>query len=300
MISKMNNNVKVFMKKAIIYTMCFIAGILLSKATKAQDAKALLWKIEGKGIEKPSYLYGTVHAICADDFFLTDGVKKALESTEQTVLELDMDDPNLAVKMQQSMLNPGMTNFSSQLTEEQKDVINTFLTTHYGADLSQLGVLKPFGLVSMVVIKTIECAKQESYEQTFVTNAKSSEKEVLGLETIEFQLSIFDELAMEEQINMLVESITGFEEGKAEFNKLVGLYKQQDIKGLYELMKESPQFAGFEDILLTKRNKAWIPKIEEIAKEKPSFFAVGAMHLGGNNGVLKLLKDAGYTLTPVK
>lgn len=274
-------------------------GFLFITQAFSQNEKSLLWKIEGKGLKEPSYLYGTIHAICKDDFSISPATKTALENTKQTVLEIDMDDPTMMTRAQQSMLNPGMKNISDQFTEEQRTITNNFLKANYNADLNQFGVMKPFGILSLVMLKSIPCETFESYEGTFVKDAADRKREVLGLETIEYQMSLFDDVAMTEQIDMLVESIKSVDDDKTEFKKLVAAYKAQDLQELFTLMQDSPQFAKFQEIMLDKRNQNWIPVIEKLIAEKSSFIAVGAMHLPGEQGVITLLRKAGYKLTPV-
>ncbi|MEQ8926702.1 MAG: TraB/GumN family protein [Fulvivirga sp.] len=285
--------------KLLVFALSFLGGMMLARVTKAQDAKSLLWKIEGKELKKPSYLYGTVHLICKEDFRFDESITSALNTTEQTILEIDYDDPEFMTKMQQGSLNPGMKNISEEFTAEQKEVTNKFFKTHYGADLTQLGVVKPFGLLSMVIQKSVTCPVVESYEQTFANNAKERNVEVLGLETVEFQTTLFDQLPMEDQIELLVTSINDFEDGKEDFTKMIDAYKKQDIVALKKFMTDSPEYEKFEDLLINDRNEDWISKIEKHAKEKPTFFAVGALHLAGDNGVIKLLEKEGYKVSPV-
>ncbi len=283
----------------LLFAMSFGAGMFLAKAAKAQDTKSLLWKIEGNELAKPSYLYGTIHAICPEDFFLKESVKEALKNTDQIVLELDMDDPQFMMKMQQNMMNPGMSNISDQFSEEDRKLVNDFLIANFGANLDQLGIVKPFGLAAMVIQKTISCDKPESYEQVFIKNAAEREIELIGLETIEFQATLFDDEPMEDQIKMVVDGVKEFEDGKDEFKQLVEVYKTEDIVELQQLLADSPQFASFADLLVFDRNKNWIPKITQITRETPSFIAVGALHLAGENGVINLLKKEGYKVTAI-
>ena len=69
---------------------------------------------------------------------------------------------------------------------------------------------------------------------------------------------------------------------------------------LADMEKSTSMDADFENDLLVTRNQNWIPKIQQITKEKPTFFAVGAGHLGGKKGVIALLRDAGFTVKAVK
>lgn len=296
---KINTTLKYLIRMVFVIATGFFLGSLFAKSAKAQNTNSLLWKIEGKGLEAPSYLYGTIHAICQEDYFMKESVKEALDNTSKIVLELDMDEPDFMAKMQQNMLNEDMKNISSEFSEDDKALVNEFLSSNFGADLTQLGIVKPFGLVAMVVQKTIQCAEMASYEQEFIKIAAEKEVELIGLETVEFQMSLFDNEPMEDQIKMLVDGIKDIEEGQKEFKEMVRYYKAEDLDGMQELVASSPQFAGFEDILLFNRNKDWIPKIESMVKEQPSFIAVGALHLPGENGVISLLKEAGYEVTAI-
>ena len=119
-------------------------------------------------------------------------------------------------------------------------------------------------------------------------------------ETIEYQLSVFDSIPYKSQAEMLVETIKMGSEGSSSFQELVDMYKTQDIEAMYMTMQDDQMGGGdFEDVLLTNRNRNWIPIIDQMVREKPSFIAVGAGHLGGPHGVVRLLQEAGFTMTPI-
>jgi len=138
-----------------------------------------------------------------------------------------------------------------------------------------------------------------SYEMEFAEIAENSNKPVGGLETIEYQISIFDSIPYEDQADMLIETIKAGDTGDDQFEALVQLYKDQDIAGLYSEMKADDSIDEYEDVLLVQRNKNWIPVMAENMVEKRTFFAVGAGHLGGPMGVINLLRETGYTVTAV-
>jgi uncharacterized protein YbaP (TraB family) len=86
------------------------------------------------------------------------------------------------------------------------------------------------------------------------------------------------------------------------FQKLMQLYDSENIEGMESLMQKDINLttSKHKDKMLDNRNKNWIPKIEEFSKVQPTFYGVGAAHLAGENGVIKLLRKAGYTVTAVK
>ena len=296
--NKMNTTKR--MKTVTLLAIGMILGACATQRSKTQDEpSSLLWKIEGKGLEKPSYLYGTIHLICPEDFFLNDATKKALNEVEHIAMELDMDDPAMLAKMQQVSMDPEGKNFSTDMDEEDVKVINDFLRSNYGADLSQLGILKPFALYSMVIIKNLPCEAPASYEQAFVKEAAQREIEITGLETVEYQMGLFDNIPQAELIEWITEAITKNEAAKKEFEQMVEAYKAQNLSSLSEIIMANEQFAGYADVLLYERNKNWISAIEKLAGDKPTLIAVGAGHLGSDQGVITLLQKEGYKVSPV-
>ena len=135
---------------------------------------------------------------------------------------------------------------------------------------------------------------------SFVKMAREQNKEVIGLETIEEQMKIFDDMPDSVQAQMLMRYANEFYEQKEDFSKMIALYKAQDLQALYDQTISSPDIAGSEDVLLFNRNQKWIPVMEDAMKESRVFFAVGAGHLAGDKGVINLLRTRGYTLKALK
>jgi uncharacterized protein YbaP (TraB family) len=139
-----------------------------------------------------------------------------------------------------------------------------------------------------------------SYEFELNKLAKQQGKSTAGLETVEYQLSAIDSIPYEEQAQMLVETIRESDKGADQLALMIDMYTNQRIDDMYtEVGTDSGNSADFEKILLTNRNKNWIPVMSGMMKEGPTLFAVGAGHLGGPNGVIRLLRQKGYKLSPV-
>jgi hypothetical protein len=117
-----------------------------------------------------------------------------------------------------------------------------------------------------------------------------------GLETIQFQMNLLSEVSNEEQIKML---LLGLTTDNSEFNKLLDTYLKKDINQLGTLMNNADLSPEFYSDLIVKRNQKWIPIITELIQTNPTFIAVGAAHLPGKEGVLNLLQEAGYKITPI-
>lgn len=282
--------------KSILATLLLL--FIVFQANAGDEGKSLLWKISGNGLQQDSYLFGTIHIICQDQFFMDERIEKALTSTQKIALELNMMDPNMMSEMQQLSINEGFKNIKGEFTADQAAALDEFLTKSYGAGLDQLGILKPFVLSSMVMIKRLPCEEQSSYEMFFVEKAKDNKIEMVGLESFAFQVGIFDKIPQKMQIDDLAKLVTD-DEGMEEFESLVAAYLEEDIEGLYEMITENEMFKEYGDLLLADRNANWIPVIEELIHKQPTFIAVGSGHLASDTGVIALLRKAGYRVEAV-
>ncbi len=152
----------------------------------------------------------------------------------------------------------------------------------------------------MSIILTELMGDYEQYEQNFNKMAKKQKMKVLGLESIQYQMDLVNKISIKDQIKM--NYIDGIGTNPLEeYNALFKAYSEQDLEKMFKLTQEElGDVDNFSDNFLNKRNQNWIPKIEEIAKENSSFIAVGAAHLMGDKGVINLLREKGYTVTPVK
>lgn len=276
----------------------FLAGCKTSESAAVKSDNSLLWKIEGKNLKAPSYLMGTIHILPQKDFFLSGAMKQALASSQQVVLELDMDDPAMGMNMlQNASMNDGST-LDKLLSAEDYQQLGVLVKKSTGVGIEVFDKWQPM-LVASVVMQQMMDNQIASYEMTLVRLAQEAQKEVKGLESIQEQTEAMATIPYPQQAKYLSELLNDFEKQKALFGKMVELYKSQNINALLDYMIEQSGGIDFSTVLLNERNHKWIPKIALLAAEKPSFFAVGAGHLPGNDGVLALLRKAGYRVTAV-
>jgi uncharacterized protein len=281
--------------KHLLLTLFAIITIQLS----AQ--KTLLYEISGNGLSKPSYIYGTIHMICENDFILKESVKSKLNESEQIVLEIDMDDPQLTKKTIELMSFKKGESLKNVMNEADYNSLSKFFKDSLSMSLTMFERFKPLFLFSLLSTKMLAC-DLKSYETEFVKIASSQKKELLGLETIEFQVSVFDKMSKDDMSKMLGSIVTDYSKMKTEFDEMIEHYKQQDIDKLYDDINKSSMsgFNGYSKDFLDNRNIDWISKISKFSSEKSTFYGVGAGHLAGENGVLNLLKKAGFTITPIE
>ena len=272
------------------------------------EDRALLWKIEGNGIKKKSYLFGTIHLIDKEEFFFPKKLQKIVSKSEVLTMEIaGIPDPMEAFKL--SMLDEG--SFFDFFTEDQTDSILVWVEEHTTLSSSgfkmMVGKMRPFVVAQLLPELDKDnpnpgMENKKSYEMELETIATNKGLEIEGLETVAEQMGIFDLLTDEQQVAMVMEIIrNGSTSSDQELAQTMELYFEGDIDGLYQMIVgDSELMDSMNDVLLDNRNKRWIPMIEKMISEKSTFIAVGAGHLGGPKGVLRLLEAQGYTLTPIK
>jgi uncharacterized protein YbaP (TraB family) len=262
---------------------------------------SLLWKIEGPGIPKGSYLFGTMHMIEKEYFIFPDKLEKIVKKSEQLVMEL-AGLPNQKDAMKYVLLEEGT--FFDYFSKEQTDSILIWAKKEFKMDeaafRSTMSKMKPFVVVQMAT-QIHFMGKTESYEMTLEEIAKTNKLSISGLETIEQQMAFFDDLTKEQQAEMVMEGIRDSEKSIETMKEMEVLYQGQNVDSLYLMIQDEGGVISAESAdFLDNRNAAWVPQIKEMIASKRCFIAVGAGHLGGPNGVIRLLEKEGYTLTPVE
>lgn len=277
-----------------------IAFLLSLFSVQAQELqKSLLWKISGKGIEKPSYIFGTIHITC--DAKLSPKVMNALKNTDQLCLEMDMDNPKMQSEMMSAMMMKNGMSMSKLASKEDFELVDAYLKEQMGYSLYMLNGFKPFIVSAMFYPKLIDC-KMQSYEGELMKCSQEQKKEIIGLETVEEQMGLFDMIPYQEQMNELIKSVRNkLVNDKKELIEALNVYEKEDLNGIMQVFEksENAMVSKYNDQLVDNRNHNWIPKIEKEIALKPTFFGVGAGHLVGKNGVILLLRKQGYTVEPV-
>lgn len=292
-------------------TVCWACSFAPASAQKdapkdGKLEKSLLWKVTGKGI-KPSYVFGTIHMIGADDFFWDKSMEKAFKKTKKLVMEMDMSQQMvMAVQMMQLAPMKGGETLKDLISEEDYQIIESYFTKEAKSPQAKMtfGMAQnwqPMLLQSLLYMEMID-GPVKMYEMELTSKAKEADMAFGGLETVADQMAVFNSIPYKTQAEGLVEMIKNLKEGKGgenEFAKMVTYYKAQDVDGMLEAMQSDLDEMGSQEEMLDNRNKKWIPQMIEMSKEAPTFYAVGAGHLGGETGVIRLLRKEGFKVTPV-
>lgn len=292
------------MKNTIILLLLFL-GICSSVEAQylnefPSTTNSLLWKLEGKKIKKDVYIFGTIHMIDKEHFYFPEQLTSIVASSEQIVLEIP--GLNQMEAMKHMILTQGSA--FDFFTKDQKDSILTWGAEILSMEKAQFEMafnrMKPLVLMQLSMAKKMN--SMESYDFYIQNIAQQNNIPLLGLERMEDQIAIFDNMDTLDIQNMIMAGIRDPEKAEQQLAKIVELYMNKNADLLYQYTVESEDDQSFQKYnveFLDKRNMNWIPVIEQLAKKKKTFIAVGAGHLGGQNGILRLLEKAGYTLTPV-
>lgn len=285
----------------------FILSFLLifqSGFSQKISEKSLLWEISGKNLEKPSYLYGTIHIVCKGEELMTNELQKAFNKTETLALEVDMSDPSLQTRMLQISFAKDGKKMSDRLSPEVVEKLDSLFQSKLGAGFAVFEMLSPQFILAQLSLLGLDCPMDLGYDMVFMNLAKTEGKDLVGLESIDTQIDALFSQSNEDAAAAISYLAENQNELKSETLKMTNLYKQKDVQGLYEITKESFQDPKYPQsdikVFLDNRNISWIPVIEKLIAEKSAFIAVGAAHLAGENGVINLLKKQGYTLKPIQ
>ncbi|WMJ73538.1 TraB/GumN family protein [Cytophagaceae bacterium ABcell3] len=259
---------------------------------------SLLWEISGNGIEKPSYLFGTMHVKDKRAFFFGDSLLNKLDKCDamagEIVADLDVIKKDIGM-----ILMPDSVNLKSLLDKDDYKTVQKYARKNLGVYALMINKIKPIFTSALVTEKMMEQDVGETIDEYLQRQAKKRDKEVFGLESISDQLEVLNLYSLEEQAEMLVDMVVNIDKYQEATLKMLHTYIAQDLEGLLVAVKDSDIGDEFSYALLEERNKKMVKRIQELLHEKPVFYAVGAGHLPGEEGILELLRKEGYTLKPL-
>lgn len=285
------------MKKRFLCLLILVTG--LTQLFAQSQKSSLLWEISGKGLTSPSYLFGTFHQMCKGDFSISPVLKSKLKSTKQFYGELKMDDfASMRQDMTRRMIMKDTTIESLMGASDYKAVSDSFQKIT-GVPYAMFNQFRPFISVSMLVMHAVSCTETVQPETEFVKLAQEYKLTILGLETMEDQMRVVDKEPLDSQAAGLKKMLLNFDSVKNGMKEMIAIYKKRNVDSMASMINKAGMGSDFEKTLVIDRNKKWIPLIEKAIRQKPSFFAVGAGHLGGQEGVIRLLRKQGYRVTPV-
>ena len=262
-----------------------------------KDDNTLLWEVSGKGLTKPSYLFGTFHMLCKEDIKFSNPLLQAIKNSNEIYLEMDMDDPATLFGGLMLMNMKKGKKLKDLFTEDEYKRVSDYFKDSLQTPISLFQTMKPYFIVAMLYPKMMPCKSISGVDEEIMKLAKENKKEIRGLETMAFQAAIFDSIPYETQAAELLNAIDSMAKSRIYFDSMIIAYKNQQLNEIESLLN-STEFGMEEnqDILLDNRNKNWVDQLKVIMKKTPVFTAVGTGHLIGKTGLIALLRKEGYTV----
>ena len=285
-----------------------IIALMFTSLWSAQTAENLeagsknsLWKVKSEN--NTIYLQGSVHLLKSDNYPLDPSIEKAFETSQVLVLEADlrtMSDP----KVQQLMITKGMLpqgySLEDRLSRGTFELAKKEMQ-ELSIDISAFMQFKPWMFaMSLVTVKLQKLGFTPEYgvDMYFLSRAIKSGKKIVGLETLEYQIDLFDTLTPTQQDALVLQTLKDLDIIEERINSIVMAWSSGDVKTMEEIMVESfKEYPTIYALLITKRNENWVSQIETLLHQTDNYMiVVGALHLVGENGLVELLRRKGYTV----
>ena len=278
----------------------------LSYGQSGKVENSIFWKISGKDAQKPSYLFGTYHVL--NNGFLEDvpNVNKIYNESGNVVVETELDSSKIMQVLFMAMMKD--KKISELISAEDYKLVSTEVQNASGATMDMFNQFKPNFVTVMLTMaynqkenkELLSKYKGQPIDGYLASNARKNKKTVSTFESMQEQMDIlFGHESVEKQAEQLVEFIKSKDEMIKSQVELTNMYLQQDLTGMYKMFTKYAKQFGDADYLLDDRNIKWMEKLPSLLSTGDQFIAVGAMHFVGKNGLIKLLREKGYTVTPV-
>jgi uncharacterized protein YbaP (TraB family) len=282
----------------------FVVAVVVAAAALC-DARAatrnFIWKISGK--QNAIYLVGSIHMLTKDYYPLNPALDTAFKGSDLLVEEADLGEM-LGAEAQMSVLLrgrlPSDQTLEKVVSPETYAQVSKHVTAH-GLPIELLKQFKPWMLALM--IETFEWQKAGfdpslGLDKHFYDRAQTDGKTIEGLETADYQISLFDTMTAQQQDRLLADTLKSIDTEMTSIGKLTEAWKAGDTATIERIvLNDLKQDAVMYQRLLVERNLNWMPKLEALfTRSGRTFVVVGAAHLVGPDGLLAMLKSKGYTV----
>jgi len=284
-----------------VFCLVLLAAITRAAAdTATAKSHGLLWEVSRAGAE-PAYLFGTIHSEDPGVLQLAQPVQQAFDASRTVVLEMLMDMDAMMYSSTAMLMMDGRS---------LEDLIGPPLFRQTSMAMQSRGIpeavlnrMKPWAAAVTLSMPAQETG--QVLDVMLYRNALQQEKAVYGLETAREQLNLFESLSEEDQIALLKDAVENFSAIDAMHAELLAAYRQRDLDGLLAISEASMQQGDqrladeFQQRLVVDRNHLMVDRMRQYLQQGKVFVAVGALHLPGEEGLLNLLEQQGYTVRRV-
>jgi uncharacterized protein YbaP (TraB family) len=304
----MSRNLSAFKLPGIVLAAMLAVSVLLAQEQPQTDAgceerrlseSTSLWKVETD--TSVVYLMGSIHLLKEDDFPLHPKMRDVYDEAETLVFEIELDSAQTPA-FQQYVLFKALYDSAKTLQTELGDSVYTLLKSGMaplGIDIEQMKQFKPWMVaVAFLGIKLQQLGFDPNYgvDSHFHEKAKSDGKHILALETPEYQINLFDSMSASEQKSLILQTLEQAADIEQLLDEIVLHWKTGNLAGLEATINKSlADHPGIRDKLLTGRNRNWLTEIGGYLQSPGTYLViVGVAHMSGEDGLLNLLRKAGY------
>jgi uncharacterized protein YbaP (TraB family) len=271
----------------------------------ANSGNGLVWQL--RGAAGTVYIAGSMHLLRTDESQLPPTYDLAYREAERLVMEIDLDDLDPAAAAQftaQHATYPPGASLRAALGERRWARARAEFE-RIGVPLESLDRLEPWAaslVYSVAGMAQLGFDPQLGVEEQLKVRAAADGKDIAGLETLEFQLGLFDALSAEDQARLLELTIDDAEGSAREIDRLAAAWRGGDGAALSRLLlREYRRFPTLYEALVYRRNRDWVPQVEALLRrEDDTLVVVGAMHLVGRQGLIELLRARGLDPRPLR
>jgi len=290
----------------VLLAVLFLLAAMPCAATDAgidagiDKGHGLLWEVSGEGAEH-AYLFGTIHSEDSDVLQLAGPVQQAFEASQAVVLEMLLDVDAMMYSSTAMLMMDGRS-LSSIVGQPLFSRISRAIQSR-GIPEVVLDRMQPWAAAVTLSMPAPETG--QVLDAMLYKNALQQGKQVYGLETVQEQLHVFESMSEADQIALLKDAVENFSDIDAMHAELLVAYKQRDLNGLMAISEASMQQGDqrladeFRQHLIVDRNHRMAERMRKYLQQGKAFIAVGALHLPGEEGLLNLLEQQGYTVRRV-
>ncbi len=302
------------MKRISIFLLVFL--MVLFSVAQSKEYQGLLWKISGNGLQKPSFLYGTMHVSNKVAFHLSDSFYKAIESVDVVALEINPE------RWMETVVSSDYVadNIGNAFTSRRTNSYNGFYKGMFelsAPENNEIGsaMSSELGILNSLLYRTNNYSadfQEDTYLDLFIFQAgKKQGKTITGLENLEMSMRLnllADKPEEDKAMRKKDRENTArkrFELEKILDGKLYGevmenAYRQGDLDMLDSMGRLSGKNGKHHNLIIVYRNIGMANAMDSIMQKNTLFAGVGAAHLPNSYGVINLLRQKGYTVTAVK
>jgi len=269
---------------------------LISGSVSAQNS--LLWEISGPALEKPSYLFGTMHLQDSRAFEFGDSVMPKFYSCGAVALEMLQDFENIFLALGAMMLPEG-DSLKNHMKAKEYIALKEYVDANMGLMASLVDVMKPIFVSVLISESFADKDVAQPLDLYLQHKGTEAEKIMIGLESMDEQMAALDAIKIKDQVKMIMDQLDDMEGTEKMMDDLIVAYQKQDLGEVSRLMNDADMPKYVNKALIVDRNLVMAHRIDSIIRLQSTFVAVGAGHLPNEDGLISLLKMKGYQVKPI-